>query len=76
MARSIPVRGRTSHASCAHTLDPKPVRLRDGAGGTNTEIVEPRDLQEMDDDAALASDLDLYLRGPLTLLIYWRPIRP
>jgi hypothetical protein len=76
MARSIPVGARTSHASCGHTLDPRPVRLRDGAGGTNTEIVEPRDLQEMDDDAALASDLNLYLRGPLTLLIYWRTHPP
>lgn len=75
--QDLPTNGRATSSSCTVILNPRPSRyLRDNLR-TNTEIVHASDLEDIGITTGLANDgVEFYLRGDLTLLIYWRDKPP
>ena len=77
VAQDLPANGRATSSSCSLKLDPSPSRYRYDNLRTNTEIVHASDLEDIGIHTGLANDdVKFYLRGDLTLLIYWRDKPP
>ena len=73
---ALPGNGRAPVTGCAHPLDPLPVRQPGDPFATNTEIVAPSDLDKLGIPGPLRGDTHFYLRGTLSLLMYWRHFPP